>query len=73
MSIEPIGQTNAQRQAAFRKRRRANMHRVTVWVPRETWTDFRAMADAAHLTHTELLTGMIRRAREEQAGQLPII
>lgn len=70
MSPTPAAQDgNRRRQAALRARRRANMTRLTVWLPRETHKDFAALADSLQLTHTELLAGLIRRAAQERAGQ----
>lgn len=69
VTLPDPGKTNRERQSDLRRRRRANMVRLTVWLPRTTAEDFRALSDAAGVTHTELLASMIRERRDAQAGQ----
>lgn len=69
-TIDPGG--NRRRQAELRERRRANMERVSVWLPREIARDLRAIAAADELPIQTVVAGLIVAARRSRAGEQPI-
>jgi hypothetical protein len=70
MSPTPAAQErNRRTQKALRDRRRANMTRVHVWLPRTTAADLAALAEAQDTTYADLLSRWIRQERDGMPGQ----
>lgn len=60
---------NREAQRVLRERRRNSQTRLTVWLPQIAAHDFRYLAEALRMTHSELLTAMIRHTMDEYHPQ----
>jgi hypothetical protein len=55
---------NRRTQQALRERRRANMTRISVWLPRETAQDLQRLSELLEKPYTDLLGTWIRSERD---------